>query len=221
MDEPEFLTDTRTFYDTIAGDYAEHFRDPMATRHWDRAVLAAFADTVRAEEAGPVADLGCGPGWISAHLDALGLAVSGVDLSPEMVALARRAYPGLRFDVGSMLDLDLPDGSLGGIVAWYSIIHTPLERLPELFAEFHRMLAPGGHLLLAFQAGDEPLHLERPFGHPVSLDFRRRQPDEMAALLARAGLDVRARLLREPEEAMGESAPQAYLTARKPAADAG
>ncbi|MFG2290863.1 class I SAM-dependent DNA methyltransferase [Streptomyces sp. NPDC048595] len=221
MEEPEFLTDTRTFYDTIATDYAEHFRDAMATRHWDLAVLAAFAAIVRTEDTGPVADLGCGPGWVTAHLDTLGLPVSGIDLSPQMVALARREHPGVRFDVGSMLDLDLPDGSLGGIVAWYSIIHTPLERLPELFAAFHRKLAPGGHLLVAFQAGDEPLHLARPFGHPVSLDFRRRQPDRMAELLADAGLEVRSRLLREPEEALGESAPQAYLTARKPAADAG
>ena len=73
----------------------------------------------------------------------------GVDLSPEMVALARRAHPGLRFDEGSMTALDLPDGALGGIVASYSIIHIPPERLPAVFAEFHRVLAPGGHMLVA------------------------------------------------------------------------
>ncbi|WP_443314049.1 hypothetical protein [Streptomyces sp. 8N616] len=60
--------------------------------------------------------------------------------------------------------------------------------MPEVFDEFHRVLAPGGHLLLAFQAGDEPLHLTQPFGHPVSLDFHRRQPDHIAELLRQAGL---------------------------------
>lgn len=220
-DEPEFLATTRTFYDTVAGDYADHFRDALAVRPWDRAVLAGFAEDVRAQGAGPVADLGCGPGLVTAHLDALGVPVFGVDLSPQMVALARREHPGVRYEEGSMLALDLPDGALGGVVAYYSIIHTPSERLPQLFAEFHRVLAPGGHLLVAFQVGDEPLHLDRPFGHPVSLDFRRRQPDRIAELLAQAGLTVRLRMLREPDETVGESTPQACLAARKPADDAG
>jgi hypothetical protein len=58
--------------------------------------------------------------------------------------------------------LDLADGVLGGIVAWYSIIHTPPQRLPVTFAEFGRVLSPGGHLLLAFQAGDEGCTWSRP-----------------------------------------------------------
>jgi len=81
-----------------------------------------------------------------------------------MVAVARRAHPDLRFDEGSMTALDLADGVLGGIVAWYSIIHTPPQRLPVTFTEFHRVLGPGGHLLLAFQAGDEKVHLEHGYG---------------------------------------------------------
>jgi ubiquinone/menaquinone biosynthesis C-methylase UbiE len=91
-----------------------------------------------------------------------------------MVTVARQAHPSLRFDVGSMLALHLPDGALGGIVAWYSTIHVPQERLPAVFAEFHRVLAPGGHLLLAFQVGDEVSHRTEAAGHAISLDFHRR-----------------------------------------------
>jgi SAM-dependent methyltransferase len=135
-----------------------------------------------------------------------------------MVAVARRLHPGLRFDVGSMLALDLPDGGLGGITAWYSTIHIPDERLPEAFAEFHRVLAPGGHVLLAFQAGDEPVHRTEGLGHPLSLVFHRRRPDRVAELLIRAGLSVRATMQREPEDYRGgvEKTQQAYLLARKP-----
>ncbi|MFD5397625.1 class I SAM-dependent DNA methyltransferase [Streptomyces sp. NPDC127097] len=217
MTEPDFLKTTRAFYDAVAADYDAHFRDHLADRPMDRAVLAGFAELVRAADAGPVADLGCGPGRVTAHLAGLGLPVHGVDLSPRMVALARRIHPQLRFEVGAMTGLELPDGALGGIVSWYSIIHTPREQLPELFAAFHRLLAPGGMLLLAFQVGDEPLHVAQPFGHPVALDFRRRRPDRIAGLLTAAGLEVRAQLLREPDEALGESTPQACLMARKPA----
>lgn len=216
MTEQDFLRTTRAFYDAVATDYAERFRDQLAGKPLDRALLAGFAELVQAAGTGPVADLGSGPGRVTAHLKALGLTVFGVDLSPQMVALARRAHPGLRFDEGSMTALDLPDGALGGIVAWYSIIHTPQERLPEVFAEFNRVLAPGGYVLLAFQVGDEPLHLAQPFGHAVSLDFHRRQPDRVAELLRQSGLAVHARLLREPDEGM-EKVQQACLLARKPA----
>lgn len=213
--EPEFLSATRVFYDAVAADYAAHFHAQLATKPLDRALLAAFAELVRTADVGPVADLGSGPGNVTAHLHSLGLTVFGVDLSPAMVALARRAHPGLRFDEGSMTALDLSDGVLGAIVSWYSIIHTPPQRVPAVFAEFHRVLAPGGHLLLAFQVGDEPLHLAQPFGHAVSLDFLRWSPDRMAELVRQTGLVEVARLLREPNET--ERVQQAYLIARKPA----
>ena len=118
--EPDFLRDTRTSYDAVAVGYAERFRDELAAKPLDRAMLASFAELVRDAGAGPVADIGCGTGRVTSHLNGLGLPVSGIDLSPQMVAVARQTYPGLRFEVGSMLALDLPDGTLGGLLAWYS-----------------------------------------------------------------------------------------------------
>ena len=217
MDELPDVRTTRAVYDAVAVDYAEHFRDALEARPLDRALLAAFAEVVRAGGGGEVIDVGCGPGLVTAHLHGLGVTVRGVDLSPAMVAVARRDHPGLRFDVGSMTALDVADGALGGIVAWYSIIHTPAERLPVAFAEFHRALAPGGHLLLAFQVGDEPLHVTQPFGHAVSLDFNRSSPDRVAAALGRAGFALDARVRREPDDIEDGTSkvPQAYLLAHR------
>nr|WP_306955979.1 class I SAM-dependent methyltransferase [Streptomyces sp. B4I13] len=213
---PAFVTTTRAFYDAVAEDYAERFRDDLAARPLDRAVLTAYAELVGA--GGRVADLGCGPGRTTARLASLGLDVSGLDLSESMLAIARRENPGIRFEQGSMLELDFPDGALDGVVSYYSSIHTPLDELPALFAGFHRVLAPGGHLLLAFQVGDEPRHYDRPWGHPVSIDFERRRPEAMAGLLTAAGFAVLSRTVREPDADLGESAPQALLIARRPPA---
>ncbi|MFF5855844.1 class I SAM-dependent methyltransferase [Streptomyces sp. NPDC012751] len=208
------MTDTRAFYDTIAEDYAAHFRAPLAERPLERALLGAYAEQVGPH--GTVADLGCGPGDVTAYLAGLGLSVFGLDLSDAMVAIARREHPGLRFEQGSMRELSTGDGSLAGVVSWYSSIHTPVDELPDLFAEFHRVLAPGGRLLLAFQVGDVPLRLERPFGHDVALDYHRRRPERMAELLSDAGFTLRSSTVREPEVTRGESpVPQAFLLAQK------
>ncbi|MFJ9697691.1 class I SAM-dependent methyltransferase [Kitasatospora sp. NPDC101183] len=214
--EPEFITETRAFYDAVAADYTAAFRGHMDSSPVDRAVLGIFAELVRSERPdGKVAELGCGAGRVTGYLHReLGLDVSGVDLSPGMVELARRDHSEVEFTVGSLFELPYGDGGLTGALAWYSLIHTPAEELPRIFAEFARVLAPGGHLVMAFQAGDEPSRQERPWGHPVTLDFRRLRPERVEELSEEAGLPVTFRSVREPEA--GEKAQQAYLLARKP-----
>ncbi|MFE7268979.1 class I SAM-dependent DNA methyltransferase [Streptomyces sp. NPDC057623] len=214
----DFLDATRASYDAIAAAYTDRFSDWPADSHpLDRSLVTAFAELARAHAPAPVADLGSGPGSVTAHLHGLGLPVFGVDISPRMAALARRAHPGLRFHVGSMTSLDLPDGTLGGIVALYSIIHVPTGHLAAAFAEFHRVLVPGGHVLLSFQSGgpdgEEHLHLAERFGHEISLDYYWRTPDAVAALLAEADLQLQARVLREP--AGEEVRPRAFVLARR------
>jgi SAM-dependent methyltransferase len=207
------LDAVRESYDTVAADYADLLRDALADSPADRAVLGLFAELVAASGGGEVADLGCGPGRITAHLHMLGLDVRGVDLAPGMVAVARQEHPGLRFDVGSMTALDVPDGRLAGALAWYSLIHTPTEQLPAVLAELARVLRPGGQFVLAFQVGEEPVALDRAYGHTVSLVNHRRPVATVEQLLADAGLEVHARLVRESEGA--EKGPQVYLFARR------
>ena len=215
MSEPSYLVTTRVAYDTVAPDYAELLKDSLAEIPMDRAMLAVFAELVLGDGAGPVGDIGCGPGRITKHLDSLGLDVFGIDLSPAMVDVARRAHPGLRFDVGSLTGLDLADGAMAGVVAWYSIIHTPPKELPAVFAELHRVMRPGGHLLLAVQDGeDEPVDHEQAYGHAVSFVSYRLSTDRVVDLLGRAGFAMSTRVVREPDGAY-ERTKQTYLLARK------
>ncbi|MEU3447315.1 class I SAM-dependent methyltransferase [Streptomyces thermolilacinus] len=219
MVEHDALQSTRAAYDAAAHTYAELFRDALRDRPLDRAVLSAFAELAAAAGDGRVADLGCGPGDITAHLHELGLAVFGVDASPVMIELARRAYPALRFEVGSMEALDIGDGALGGVLSRWSVIHTPPSELPAVLAEFHRVLAPGGHLLIGFSASDGPSHPSQVFDHAVA-PAHRWWPDHFAALLGEAGLEEVARLVREPQPTDRRQFREVHLLARKTPAEA-
>jgi SAM-dependent methyltransferase len=213
MPDAPFLAATRASYDSMAVEYADVTSADLDTKPLDRALFAAFAELVRAGGNRPVADLGCGSGRVTVVLNGLGLDAFGVDLSPEMVAVARRAHPGVRFEVGSMLALDLPSASLGGILAYYSIIHLPPERRSEVFTEFHRVLAPDGQVMLTFQVGDERGHRSEAFGRNIDLDWYRLRPDEVAELLRGAGFEVWATIVRQPDAT--ERTPQGTILARK------
>ncbi|MFD6277846.1 class I SAM-dependent methyltransferase [Streptomyces sp. NPDC060209] len=216
MSQPTYLAAVRESYDTVAAAYAEIVKSPAELDPLSRAMLATFAEVVRTAGLGPVADLGCGPGKVTAHLADLGLSAIGIDLSPKMIELARQAHPGLGFAVGSMTAPPVRDNLLGGVLAYYSTHHTPPESLPLVFAGFRRTLAPGGHLMMSGYVGDD--ELLRPTqaygGHPVSYESHLVTPDRIVALLEQAGLVVTARLLQEP----GEGAKRAIGTflARKP-----
>lgn len=108
------LAETRASYDAIAAEHPDWLNSDLDDRPLDRALFAVFAELVRAGGNGPVADVGCGSGRVTILLSRLGLDAFGVDLSPGMVSLARRNYPQLRFEEGSMLELDLPTAGLAG-----------------------------------------------------------------------------------------------------------
>jgi SAM-dependent methyltransferase len=209
-DASEHLSATTEAYDRVAVEYTEIVRDEFDGLPLDRAVLAAFAEYVRTGGPGLVAELGCGPGRVTAHLRDLGLEAFGVDLSPAMIDIARQEHPDLRFEVGSMDALDLPDGALRGVVSWYSVIHAPPQEVAAYFAEFRRVIAPDGCLLVAFFESE---------GDPVTRYDTRVVPayrwpiDELARLLGEAGFTEIGRMLREPRA--GERYRRGHLLMRR------
>ena len=160
MKEHNKANDLRASYDRLAEEYARQLFDELDHKPLDRALLARFAE----ETWGPVCDLGCGPGHVARYLRNLGAEVFGVDLSEGMVEQARRLNPEIEFRRGDMRSLDAEDGSWGGIVAFYSVVHVPREELPGVLGELRRVIAPGGLLLISFHVGEEVRHLDQLWG---------------------------------------------------------
>lgn len=215
MGDTGYVRATRERYDFYAGEYFERFRDSLDYKLFDRVMIAAFAELVTASGNPRVLDIGCGPGYVTEHLHRMGLAARGIDLSPEMIALARKAYPELAFECGDMTAVDLPDGDLGGVFSRSSIIHTPPEELPAVFRECHRLLAPGGHLLLMFQAHTDTSQLAWAFDHAVTTAYRL-SVGRVGDLLREMGFQEVARQILAPEEDELRGFHYGYLLVRKP-----
>jgi SAM-dependent methyltransferase len=188
------LDDIRTSYDTVAVSYAELVQDGPPEE-------AANLDLFAKLASGRVLDVGCGPGRVAGLLHDRGLDVIGIDLSPGMIDIARREHPGPDFRVGSMTDVDLPDGELGGVISWWSIIHLPRAVVPQVFAEFYRVLAPGGVLLLGFHVGEESTHKTSGYGgHPMNIHVHRWMPAALIELAVAAGFTPYVEDLAIPED---------------------
>lgn len=217
VDRPADLDVVRESYDRVADNYVHMVTTTGVgdiRRHpWLKAAVDAFAETVRG--LGPVLDVGCGPGTVTAYLTERGIDVSGVDLSPRMIENARRLHPHCRFSVASATELDLEEASLGGVLGWWSLFNLPREVLPQVLATFARALKPGGHFLTATHVGDEDaLRTEAYGGVPVRWTTHKWQPEQFTDLIEQAGLRPVAELRLAAEEQTG---PGVVLMARRPA----
>lgn len=107
---------------------------------------AGLAQALRTE--GPVLDGGCGTGRVAIELDRRGIAVTGVDPDPDMIAAARAKAPGLRWEVCGLEHLDLPE-RFGLVVLAGNVIPYATDR-SGVVAGCARHLRPGGLLLAGF-----------------------------------------------------------------------
>jgi uncharacterized protein YceH (UPF0502 family) len=203
----------RAAYDAIAADYADALTDELGGLPFERWLL----DRVVAHaDGGPVVEVGSGPGHVTAYLAEGGATASGIDLSPAMVAEARRRFPGGTYEVGDLRRLGRPATSAAwsAVLAWYSLISLAASELPAAIAALARPLAPGGWLVIALHAGDEIRHVDEWFGHEVELDIVKHEPDFIVGLVESAGLVDIEWYLRGPHADRGETSRRLYVIGR-------
>ncbi|WP_163568014.1 class I SAM-dependent methyltransferase [Fodinicola feengrottensis] len=207
---------TRHSYDLVAESYAAELSDELRGKPLDRALLSVVAEI---SGDGLVADLGCGPGHVAAHLAANGVRTVGLDLSPRMCATAARATA-LPFCAADMTALPLRDNTLAGIVCVYSVIHLDATERAQAYAEFARVLRPGGVALIAFHTDDaeraagDSIILTEWWDQDVELTFRYLDPAAETCALSAAGLEITARLDREPHPGAEHPSRRSYLLVR-------
>jgi SAM-dependent methyltransferase len=176
--------EARRTYDVIADEYALTFLDELARKPFDRALLERFEAGC---PEGVVADIGCGPGHVGRFLADRGREMVGVDLSTAMVETARRLNPAMTFEIADMRSLPFEDGSLAGLVAFYSLIHIERADVPGVLKEFHRAVVAGGRLLLAVHGGTGLIEQDEILGRPLRYVATLFEREELAGLMESAG----------------------------------
>ena len=205
-------------YDAVAQAYDRQFGDELAAKPLDRALLTGLVELVGR---GRIADVGCGPGHVTRFLATQHPDVIGIDLSPDMIGIARERSPEMEFTVASMLALPASDGQWAGVVALYSIIHLDGDERGRACREFARVIHPGGWLLVAFHvdshefAAGQVNHLTSWFGQRVELDGYFLDPGGVVAQLEAAGFAVMAKVDRQPEALVEYPSRRCYLLAQR------
>ncbi|MFC4554978.1 class I SAM-dependent methyltransferase [Georgenia faecalis] len=157
------IEEVRAAYGRRAREYVERFGSVDAAAEEDRRLVAGWAAGID----GPILDVGCGPGQWTAFLHASGADVAGLDPTTAFVESARARFPGVPYRVGRAEDLGVEDATLGGVLAWYSLIHIEPDGLGAVLAEIARAVRPGGGLVVGFFAGPGPA----PFAHAVTTAY--------------------------------------------------
>src|SRR5579872_1026856 len=199
----------RESYNRLAEEYTRRISDELRHKPIDRELLDRFAKQTNGR--GEVCDMGCGPGHVGRYLREAGASVFGLDLSPRMLDQARKLNPDISFREGNMMSLDIPDGTLAGIAAFYAIVNIAKPSLPAVFREFQRVLRPSGLLLLAFHTGDDVLHEDELWGQKISMDFLLFPTLEIKRDLEAAGFTIEDVIEREPYAEVEYQSRRAYV----------
>lgn len=175
------LSTVRNAYAARSAEYIDLLGSIEDTAEPDREYVLAWAQRVD----GRIVDVGCGPGQWTNYLHENGLEVVGVDPVPAFIDHARQRYPGATYRVEDAGQLDADDASLGGVLAWYSLIHTAPDDLDSILHELARSLRSGGSLMIGFFGGPELVA----FDHAVTTAYSW-PVDVLSARVRQAGLAI-------------------------------
>ncbi len=142
-------------YDKIAESYAKEFSKPS---EYIEEFLVLLPENAK------ILDVGCSAGVDAGFMTSEGFEIIGIDLSKEMLNIAKQKFPKIDFREGDIRKLDFPSEFFDGILASCSLIHIPKKDVPSLLEKFHQILKKDGAIYVALQEGkSEEIFIDEPF----------------------------------------------------------
>ena len=194
-------------YDKIAEPYAKEFSKPS---EYIEEFLALLPKNAK------ILDVGCGVGVDAGFMASKGFEIIGVDLSKEMLNIARQKFPQIDFKQQDIRELDFPPNSFDGILASCSLIHIPKKDVPSLIKKFKKILKKDGAIYIALQGGkSEEIFVDEPFKPDEKLFLNIISFDEIKNLLVKNGFSIVKHYEREPKSKEELNYTKLYVIAKK------
>ncbi len=200
---------TIEIYNKIAEDYARYFKEAPE----DVAIISKFIKSL--PEKAKVLDVGCGNSDYFNIFNKKQINYVGIDLSKEMINVAKRLHPKGKFFVKDMRYLDFQNDSFEGIFCFYSLIHIPKEDVGGVLLKFNSLLKPKGKLLLALQEGNGEVFEEDPFAKDQKIFLNLFSEKEINVLLKKHGFEILILNRRLPHSNKELSHNKMYVLASK------
>jgi ubiquinone/menaquinone biosynthesis C-methylase UbiE len=212
MKKPPIVNKIRKAYNKAAIQYGESFYYELYFKHLDVKLLDLFCERVNPEM--PICEIGCGPGEISAYLKYKGLNLTGIDISEEMIRIARQLNPHIDFRIGDVFDLQIPDDYFSGVLAPFLFVNYELQEIRKAFLEIHRVLCRDGLFYLSFHAGSERIASNDFLVENNPLEFIFLDVEEIVRILDECGFETIEWIIRSPYKEGESPNKRAYIFAR-------
>jgi ubiquinone/menaquinone biosynthesis C-methylase UbiE len=199
-------------YDKVAENYGQAFYYELYSKHLDVKLLDLFCERVNPNM--PVCEIGCGPGEISTYLKYKGLNMVGIDISEEMIRVAKQLNPHIEYRVGDVFKLDISDNYFSGLLAPFLFVNYEMEDIRKAFSEIRRVLIRGGLFYLSFHAGSERIHVQDFLVPDNPLEFIFLDVNTVESLLVETGFEVIEWIVRSPYQQGEHKNNRAYFFAR-------
>ena len=208
------LNKIKNTYNTIAQEYTAAFTDEHDKKPKDREILLRFSQEIGNRK--PVWDLGCGPGQTAGYLKNLGVEISGLDLSENIIELAKTINPDIHFQKGNILELEFENNSISAVAAFYAIVHFTEKQVETAFHEIFRVLRPDGLFLFTYHIGRNTIHLDEFLGKRVDIEFMFFTTEFISNCLKKNGFEIMEIRERETYPGVEYESRRAYVFAKKP-----
>lgn len=170
-------------YDIIAEEYNKEFGNDMS----DKKYIDKFLKEVNN---GNILDVGCGVGNLTKYIKDKGFKVLGIDLSNNMLKIAKQRFPDIDFQIMDITNIKLPKHSFDALFVAYSLFHIQPSKIEDTMKGFVEILKTNGKIMLILQEGQGETIIDEPFNPTEKMYINYFTKDSIVNLLEKFNFKI-------------------------------
>lgn len=184
---------TISVYDKIASQYALSFKEKPEEKELIEEFISKMPSHAK------ILDVGCGNADYYKLFQEHEMDYIGIDLSENMINVARKQNPKGKFLVQDMLDLDFSVGEFDGVFCFYSLIHISNSEIGRVLSNINFVLNPEGKVLLSVQEGEGEVFIESQYTSEGKIYVNLFSESKIVDILQQFGFKILRLRKKEPK----------------------